>query len=505
MELSSILLDSGLENISNILNTRLHFSPVLCSSSIKTAAYKPSIGKIQSNQACITMLRSLSDEKKEQINTIINNIVDLEKEATFFFEEKKSLESLESDTFGQLLFQYDLFKVCNHMPFLLMILSYFKIFITPCMSFMLPICLFFVPFFLIRYVWGIPIKFAIYKDIMLNMWGLTGFDNLSPQKLLQNAFTVFTMAQSMYQPIQNAFHLYTIDSTITTLGTSIINYQSNVNQLRSLLKEESIIFPISTLLDDIPTSDIRRIFVELLEDPYRLWQVAKDLARFEILWNISKDNQFNKVLLLESSTPYLKANNIADINLAPEQRVGSSLNIIEKESHYLLSGPNGGGKSSFLRGVLQTLLFSQSYGYSSASNVEIVPFDYILSGLHIQDIPGKKSLFEKEICFARDVLYYNNPEFKGFVLFDEIFHSTNPPDCIKSSNVFLQKLWSYDHVASIVSTHVFEIIDSSPTYVKKICVDAQKEEDVLIYSYKIQPGVCKESSVQEIWKKSWIA
>ena len=372
------------------------------------------------------------------------------------------------------------------------------------MTLMLPVCLFFVPYLLIRYVWNIPIQFNIYKDIMLNMWGFSGFDDLSPQKLLQNAFAVFTMGQSMYQPIQNAFHLHKIDSTIVNLGTSIINYHTHVCNLRSILKEANISYKISSLLDTLPTSDIRRIFIEILEDPYRLMHVAKDLAKFEILWNISKDTQFHKSQLVDSYTPYFRANNIADINLDIKQRIGSSLDIIDKETHYLLSGPNGGGKSSFLRGALQTVLLSQSYGYSTSTDVLLAPFDYILSGLHIQDLPGKKSLFEKEICFARDVLYYDNPAYKGFVLFDEIFHSTNPPDCIKTSNVFLQKLWNYGHVASIVSTHVFEIIDSSPTYVKKICVDARNVENKLVYSYKIQPGICKESSVSEIWKKVWI-
>ena len=130
-------------------------------------------------------------------------------------------------------------------------------------------------------------------------------------------------------------------------------------------------------------------------------------------------------------------------------------------------------------------------------------FDYIFSGLHIQDIPGEKSLFEKEICFARDVLCFNNSEFKGLVLFDEIFHSTNPPDGIKTANKFLEKLYSYKHISSIVSTHVFEIIESSPEFVKKICVNANIVDKIVKYDYKLSEGICKVSSVNEIWKKTY--
>jgi DNA mismatch repair ATPase MutS len=290
------------------------------------------------------------------------------------------------------------------------------------------------------------------------MWGWSGFDNLTPQKILQNVFTIFTMGQSMYQPLQNAFHLYKIDSTITTLGTTITNYFTCISELRTLLKEESIKFHISPLLDTLPLSDIRRIFIELLEDPYRLLHVAKDVAQFEILWNISKDTQFKKVTLFDSTTPYFKGEDIADINLSLKDRVGSSISLQNSETHYLLSGPNGGGKSSFLRAILQTLLFSHAFGYAFGKNIKLSPFDFILSGLSIHDTPGKLSLFEKEICFARNVLYYNNPDYKGFILFDEIFHSTNPPDGIRTSQLFLNTLWNFNHMASIVSTHVFEII-----------------------------------------------
>jgi hypothetical protein len=95
MSTASILLDSGLENISTILGTRLHFSSALCSELLSANSYTPSLSKILNNQTCITELRSLSSEKKDTISKIVDDIVAYEREAQFFFEEKKSLDSLE--------------------------------------------------------------------------------------------------------------------------------------------------------------------------------------------------------------------------------------------------------------------------------------------------------------------------------------------------------------------------------------------------------------------------
>jgi DNA mismatch repair ATPase MutS len=321
----------------------------------------------------------------------------------------------------------------------------------------------------------------------------------NPQKLLQNLFTLFTIAQSMYQPIQNAFHLHTINSTIVNLGSKVVEYFNYIK----LLQEYTNIFIVK--LPYIEIYDVRRNFFNILENPSYLKHVFERVSYYEILYRISQLNDFTKVNLYKSKTPYFEAESIYDIHLNNESRIGSPFSIKDTKNHYLLSGPNGGGKSSFLRAVLQTVLLSQTFGYSCGTNVKMSPFDVIFSGLHIQDIPGSKSLFEKEICFARDVLYNNNPEYKCFVLFDEIFHSTNPPDSIKTSNKFLNKLWLYNHFASIVSTHVFEIIEQSPEFVNKICVDSTRENGVLQHTYKMKEGVNTESSVEMIWNKEFDA
>jgi hypothetical protein len=59
-------------------------------------------------------------------------------------------------------------------------------------------------------------------------------------------------------------------------------------------------------------------------------------------------------------------------------------------------------------------------------------------------------------------------------------------------------------MASIVSTHVFEIIEQSPDSVKKICVDAEKVNGLLKYNYSIKNGISRLSSVDEIWKKKFV-
>ena len=499
--IQSILKDSGLMKIHNILDTKLFYSEELCNNLINSSSVLPNVNNIINNQKTISSLRKLNNEDKNELDILFNTFYDYEEKAKFFFEEKKSLETLEEDTFGQLIFQNEYLKTLNFIPFFVLAISYMKIFFVPFVSILFPLLAYFLPYLLIKYVWKMPISYDMYTQIMGKMWNFSW--DMSPQKILQNCFTLFTMGQSIYQPIQNALHLYTIHSNIKELGTIIYGFKDCVNRFRTLLEKNNIKYTISKSLEDLPDfNDTHRCFIEILEQPQRLHFISKDLAKLEIFWNIAKNDDFQKTEFYKSETPYFKSDYIVDINLNKELRVSSSL-IIDETNHFLLSGPNGGGKSSFLRGVLQTILLSQSFGYSIGKNVHMSIFDHIFSGLHIVDNPGAQSLFEKEIIFARDVLYHNNQNLKAFVVFDEIFHSTNPPDGIKTSQRFLNKLWSYKHMCSIISTHVFDIIEQSPEHIKKICVNAKKDKENLIYDYKISEGICKESSVEKIWKKEW--
>ena len=102
--MASILEDSGLTNIDTILELKTFYGKDLLKNLLEKAKSFPDLEKIIKNQNTIDTLRNLDISDKNTIQNILDALIAKENDCKFFFEEKNSLDSLEQDTFGQLIF-----------------------------------------------------------------------------------------------------------------------------------------------------------------------------------------------------------------------------------------------------------------------------------------------------------------------------------------------------------------------------------------------------------------
>jgi DNA mismatch repair ATPase MutS len=144
---------------------------------------------------------------------------------------------------------------------------------------------------------------------------------------------------------------------------------------------------------------------------------------------------------------------------------------------------------------------AQTFGFGFFTDTMILrPFTWIATGLKLEDRPGHASMFEAEVEFAKSILVKKSGI--GLIVFDELFHSTNPPDGERTASIFLEKLWQKTNVVSLISTHVFSLVDSAKPEIQRLCVPAFKDlSGDLQFTYKLRPGICKESSVDMILKE----
>jgi DNA mismatch repair ATPase MutS len=107
-----------------------------------------------------------------------------------------------------------------------------------------------------------------------------------------------------------------------------------------------------------------------------------------------------------------------------------------------------------------------------------------------------KSRFEREIEFTASTLTHTEPTL---VFIDELYHSTNPPDALRSCEIYCGQLWKKPNVVSVISTHLFELVEKADLAIQRICCPATIDKDENIrFMYSLEKGICKVSSVDTL-------
>ena len=498
MDTTSLLRESRAESALD----RLGFATEVGKQQYKQQLQKltPNIGILQRRQATILALRkSLDVETDKKLESLFQDIQTIEPEFKIFFDSS----DVEKDSYQQLLFSgWKPLQVFNTVPFLLLALAFFKKFIVPALAVLTPLFMVVMPYVFLKYWYNLPISTDQYIKILTGMFGLQNLDLKNPRTILQGGLTMFSIGQSIYQPIQNAIHLQTIHQQMMKKAEAAQRFVVCSEQILQCLPSA---YRYKNPLQDMETQDIHRLFASFWDEPHRLRLALQCVGDCEVVYRLAKCPIAKPVVFKASDKPYMSIQDGIDPFL--ENPIPYSLLFNCKSHHVILTGPNRGGKSSVLRSTLLNLVMMQTFGVGFAlpsGKLELRPFDWIATGLRLEDRPGNASMFESEVDFAIQILQRakQQPEKLGFLVFDELFHSTNPPDGARTADIFLTNVWDHKNLASFISTHVFDLAKKAHSKIQKLCVPAQKQEDGdLHFTYTLQDGICEVSSVDLILRE----
>lgn len=502
--------DSGLDTFpTKHLRCKLKGSPEIFKKIIQKATRISARG-YTIRSAAIRAMSKFSEFERNTWDERFDRIQTLEAELGEFLQPgSEDTKQLQGDAIGQLSFQNEYLKPLNGVPFMLLIIAIFKILAVPTMAVLTPVMAWILPYIFLKFFYKLPISQEQYGEIMKMMWSGNPFTVKGPapatgwtmRSIVQALFMGFSFVQSLVQPLQNAHHLYKTDATLVSNGNKAIELLDLYDAFEKDAEAKQFIVQFRSSLEDIPR-DPRIAIHLLLEQPERFQIALRDLSDLEVQWRIANCPLLLPALVIERGPhPIFQASEIFDLALGPKA-VPSTISFTGLSHHAALTGPNGGGKSSFLRAVLQSVLLAQTFGVAPAKKLVIRRFGWICSGLRLQDAPGDLSMFETEVWFAANLLKRHSSIGPGLVIYDELFHSTNPPDGIRTAEAFLKQLWEKKNIVSIISTHVFSLVESAPESVQRICCSAKESPTGEIkFRFNIEEGVCTVSSVKNIWER----
>lgn len=179
-------------------------------------------------------------------------------------------------------------------------------------------------------------------------------------------------------------------------------------------------------------------------------------------------------------------------------------NTVEMNSMFLLTGPNGGGKSSILRSVCAAALLANC-GLMVPARAAVVPhFDAIMLRMVSSDSPADaKSAFQMEMSELRTILVEATGQ--SLVMADELCKGT---EVYKGTFIVASVLEHLDNICcmGILSTHLHGLLDLE-LKVKRVvrkAMEAKEMNGQLKPTWRLVDGVCRESLAFEMARREGV-
>ncbi len=258
-------------------------------------------------------------------------------------------------------------------------------------------------------------------------------------------------------------------------------------QERALAREK---FLYEQLLDQL------QVFVPALT------QVARALATLDALCALTE-----RALTLDWCEPRFAREPCLDITQGRHPVVQARLNetsagaFIANDTHLgpkqrmqIITGPNMGGKSTYMRQIAVIVLLASMGSYVPAAACRLGPIDAIHTRIGAaDDLANAQSTFMLEMLEAAQILHSATPN--SLVLMDEIGRGTSTFDGLALASAIATQLHDKTQAYTLFATHYFELTEFPATHHAAINVHVSAVESGrdIVFLHEIQSGPASRS------------
>jgi len=160
----------------------------------------------------------------------------------------------------------------------------------------------------------------------------------------------------------------------------------------------------------------------------------------------------------------------------------------------LITGPNMGGKSTYMRQVAQIALLAYCGSFVPAKSACLGPIDRIFTRIGASDdLAGGRSTFMVEMTEAASIL--NNATHRSLVLVDEIGRGTSTFDGLALAYAIARHLAEAVRCYTLFATHYFELtqLASAIPNVANVHLDAVEHKDRIVFLHRLEGGPADRS------------
>lgn len=160
----------------------------------------------------------------------------------------------------------------------------------------------------------------------------------------------------------------------------------------------------------------------------------------------------------------------------------------------LITGPNMGGKSTFMRQTALIVLLAHCGCFVPATSAKIGQIDRIFTRIGASDdLAGGRSTFMVEMTETANIL--NNATSQSLVLLDEIGRGTSTFDGLSLAWACAKQLLEKNRSYTLFATHYFELTRLVEEFkqVVNVHLDAAEHENGIVFLHHVQEGAANQS------------
>ncbi len=239
----------------------------------------------------------------------------------------------------------------------------------------------------------------------------------------------------------------------------------------------------------------------LVPHVHHLQRIARSVAELDVLAAFAE-----RALALDYSPPVFTDEAVIEIQsgrhpvvenqvenfIANDVRLGVCGNT--QRQMLVITGPNMGGKSTYMRQVALIALLAHCGSFVPAASARIGPMDQIFTRIGASDdLAGGRSTFMMEMTEAANILH--NATAQSLVLMDEIGRGTSTFDGLALAFAIARYLLEKNRSYTLFATHYFELTRLAEDFphAANVHLDAVEHKHHIVFLHAIKEGPASQS------------
>jgi len=242
----------------------------------------------------------------------------------------------------------------------------------------------------------------------------------------------------------------------------------------------------------------QELFDKILPELAQLQTLSQAIAEFDVLSNFAE-----RSISLNYVKPELV--NTAGINIdagrhpvveqmTSDAFIANPTALTEQRKMLIITGPNMGGKSTYMRQTALIVLLAHIGCFVPADAAQIGLVDRIFTRIGASDdLASGRSTFMVEMTETANILH--NATDKSLVLLDEIGRGTSTYDGLSLAWACAEMLALKTKAFTLFATHYFELtlLAQEISSLVNVHLDAMEHDDNIIFMHAVQEGAASKS------------